>query len=190
MYTVTSGVEAGSDLILAEVQNEQQKDSLLKMLMEYLERKALPSDSSAALEVTNLARKGYYLVNGVLYYEGPDMPERRRLVVPRHLREKIIDENHDAIFAGHFSIKKTQRKISQLYFWPGMAGDVYRKCISCVTCASSQGQGRRSKPPLKSIPVNGPFEYIGMDFKEMDLSRSGNRYALVFQEYLTKWPEV
>ena len=41
-------------------------------------------------------------------------------------------------------------------------------------------------PPLKSIPVNGPFECIAMDFKEMDLSTSGNRYALVLQEYLTK----
>lgn len=53
-----------------------------------------------------------------------------------------------------------------------------------------KGQGRRSKPPLKSIPVSGPFECIAMDFKEMDLSRSGKKYALVFQEYLTKWPEV
>ena len=68
-----------------------------------------------------------------------------------------------------------------------MAGDVYQKCLSCVTCASVQGQSRRSKPPLKSIPVSGPFECISMD---MDLSRSGNRYVLVFQEYLTKWPKV
>ena len=29
-----------------------------------------------------------------------------------------------------------------------------------------------------------------MDFKELDISHSGNRYALVFQDYLTKWPEV
>ena len=29
-----------------------------------------------------------------------------------------------------------------------------------------------------------------MDYKEMDLSSKGNRYALVFQDYLTKWPEV
>ena len=29
-----------------------------------------------------------------------------------------------------------------------------------------------------------------MDFKEMDVSKKGNRYALVFQDYLTKWPEV
>ena len=31
---------------------------------------------------------------------------------------------------------------------------------------------------------------IGMDFVELDVSTSGNRYALVFQDYLSKWPEV
>ena len=43
-----------------------------------------------------------------------------------------------------------------------------------------QGQGRQIKPPLHSIPVNGPFHCIGMDYKEMDLSKRGNRYTLVF----------
>ena len=28
------------------------------------------------------------------------------------------------------------------------------------------------------------------DFKEMDMSNKGNSYALVFQDYLTKWQEV
>ena len=34
-----------------------------------------------------------------------------------------------------------------------------------------------------------PFQCVGMGFKEMDTSTNGNRYALVFQDYLTKWPE-
>ena len=29
-----------------------------------------------------------------------------------------------------------------------------------------------------------------MDFKELDVYERRNRYALVFQDYLTKWPEV
>ena len=58
-----------------------------------------------------------------------------------------------------------------------------------MTCTRS-GQGSRGKPPLVSIPVGGPFDMIGMDFVELDVSKSGNRYALVFQDYLSKWPEV
>lgn len=46
--------------------------------------------------------------------------------------------------------------------------------------------------PLKSIEVGGIFECIGMNFPEMDTARSGNKYTLrlVFQDYLSKWPEV
>ena len=47
-----------------------------------------------------------------------------------------------------------------------------------------------SKPLLVSVPVRGPFECLGMDFVEFDLSGTGKRDALVFQDYLTKWPEM
>ena len=83
----------------------------------------------------------------------------------------------------------TQR-VSQYFYWSGMKGDIYKKCAGCVTCASVSGQGTRERPALVSIPVGGPFECIGMDFVEMDRSRGGNRYAVVMQDYLTKWPEV
>ena len=48
---------------------------------------------------------------------------------------------------------------------------------------------RVRKPLLHCIPVVEPFQCVGMGFKEMDTSTNGNRYALVFQDYLTKWPE-
>ena len=67
-----------------------------------------------------------------------------------------------------------------------MRQDAHHKCTSCMVCASVQGQDRRVKPPLKSIQVGGAFECIGMDFKQMDVSHSGNQYTLVFQDYLTK----
>ena len=118
------------------------------------------------------------------------MPGRGRLVVPAQLRKQVLLENHEAVFAGHFAPKKLMQRVSQYYYWPQMKADIFKVCESCVTCLSTQGQERRPRPPLKSIPVGEPFECIGMDFKEFDVSERGNRYALVFQDYLTKWPEV
>ena len=46
------------------------------------------------------------------------------------------------------------------------------------------------KTTTKCIEVGEPFECIGMENKELDLSNKRNRYALVFQDYLIKWPEV
>ena len=51
---MTSGSETG-DPMLAKVQEGQRQDAELKMLIEYLKSKVLPSDSKAASEVMNLA---------------------------------------------------------------------------------------------------------------------------------------
>ena len=69
-----------------------------------------------------------------------------------------------------------------------MRGDIQKVCETCILCTSTQGQRQRKKPFLHCIPVGEPFECVGMDFKEMDTSTDGNRYARVFKDYLTKWP--
>ena len=38
--------------------------------------------------------------------------------------------------------------------------------------------------------MSGPFERIGVDVIQFPYTRRGNRYAIVFMDYLTKWPEV
>ena len=46
------------------------------------------------------------------------------------------------------------------------------------------------QPPLTPIPVSGPFHRVGVDVIQFTKSYSGNRYGVVFVDYLTKWPEV
>ena len=181
---------SGPDSTLQQVQTEQWKDPELARLIDFLTDKILPSDPREANVVVGLAKKGYYVIDGILYYEDTEVCDHRCVVVPHHLRQKLLDEHHDLPFAGHFAVKRMVQRIKQFYYWNGLRSDVYKKCSSCVTCASVRGQGNRGKPPLVNIPVGGPFDMIGMDFVELDVSKSGNRYALVFQDYLSKWPEV
>ena len=173
-----------------KIRKAQRSDSELNQLIQYLEEKSLPEDPVRARKLMTQAQKGYFLVDGVLYFENGDAAGRRRLVVPTSLHKEVLSEHHEAMFAGHFAPKKMYRRLSQYYYWPGIRAAVYKVCESCVVCASTQGQEWRKKPPLKCIPVGKPFECLGMDFKEMDVSEDGNKYALVFQDYLTKWPEV
>ena len=177
-------------LLTRKIQTSQREDTDLLRLIEYLENGSLPEDPVAAKKIATQALKGYYLVDGILFFEDSTISERRRMVVPTQLRRQVLLENHSAVFAGHFGPKKLLQRVSQQYYWPGMKGDTYQVCKSCVTCLSTQGHERRTKPPLKCIEVGEPFECIGMDIKEFDMSSKGNRYALVFQDYLTKWPEV
>ena len=59
-----------------------------------------------------------------------------------------------------------------------------------MPCASRSGPGERVRPPLQPIPVVGPFHRLGVDVLTLPLTTLGNRYIVVFMDYLTKWPEV
>ena len=45
-------------------------------------------------------------------------------------------------------------------------------------------------PLLTPIPVGGPFHRIGNDILQLPVTKCGHKYAVVFMDYLTKWPEV
>jgi len=70
--------------------------------MDYLEQNILPE---LANNVTTQAQKGYYVVDGVLYFEDASVSGCQRLVVPVVLRRQVLLDNHDSIFAGHFAPK-------------------------------------------------------------------------------------
>jgi len=52
------------------------------------------------------------------------------------------------------------------------------------------GAGRRQSPPMKSIPVDHPFQIIGVDNMKLPVATRGNSYAIVFKDLFTKWPMV
>ena len=72
---------------------------------EYLECGLLPTDKSIAQKVV-LASKHYEMIDGVLHYEDPSRPGRWCVVVPKELRQQIIEEAHAEVFVGHFSERK------------------------------------------------------------------------------------
>ena len=42
----------------------------------------------------------------------------------------------------------------------------------------------------KSIPVDHPFQTVSEDITELPLTINENRYTVIFQDLLTKWPMV
>ena len=52
------------------------------------------------------------------------------------------------------------------------------------------GYGRRNQPPLHPISVQRPFQILGVDIMELPVTEKGNRYVIVFEDFLTKWPLV
>jgi len=72
---------------------------------------------------------------------------------------------------------------------PKMRSDIHKWCNGCLVCATRQSN-RATHPPLNPIPVEGPFHCVGVDVIQFPKSQSRNQNAIVFTDYLTKWPEV
>ena len=70
-----------------------------------------------------------------------------------------------------------------------MHKEVTQLCRTCEKYASRH-VGKPIKPPLTPIPFKGLVDRIGDDVIKFPLSAKGNKYAVVFMDYLTKWPEI
>ena len=70
-----------------------------------------------------------------------------------------------------------------------MRADITSWCRGCLTCATRH-VGQAVRPLLTPIPVEGPFHRVGVDVLQLPTSARGNKYTIVFMDYLTKWPEV
>ncbi|CAI7738841.1 unnamed protein product [Closterium sp. NIES-53] len=58
-----------------------------------------------------------------------------KIWVPNYppLRQLLLEEFHDVLYAGHFGSNKTLAGIAKVYYWPHMANDVQKFVTSCDT---------------------------------------------------------
>ena len=192
MVTMCRSVSETSDYSLLSLtsQNEigklQFQDTELGPIYKYLEANKLPSDPKLSKQLVS-ERCQFDLVNDVLYYKNPDLPGRWRIAVPH---ETLLREAHDSKFAGHFAERRIYELLRRHYWWRGMRADIRKYCRLCMVCTLRSGARRALKPELQPIPVGGSFHRVGVYVLQLPLRFEGNQYAIVFMDYLSKWPEV
>lgn len=114
-----------------------------------------------------------------------------QLVIPEALRFEILSNAHDHVTGGHLGTHKTYQKLRTRYWWKGMFKDTEHWCKSCVDCSMRKTPRTNLKAPLLPIPVDGAFDRVVVDvIGPLRKTERGNRYILVFTDYLTRWPEA
>ena len=166
---------------------EQRKDATVNEMICFLETGELPSDNKRAKKIAT-QQSLFVIMDNVLYYIDAKRGHQKRIVVPKHLREKILGETHRGLMSGHFSGRRTFSTLAKHWWWESMYVDTLKYVDGCPECIISSGRGRHVKPPLHPIPVNRPFQVVGADLMELPKTRRDNKYVLVIQDYLTKWP--
>ena len=177
------------DMKSDEFSDIQRNDKDLKPIITYLEEKCLPNSETEARRVMSLVPV-MTIENRILYYIDCKQKNMKRTVVPQQLQQQIMTYYHSSIMAGHFSGVRLYKTLSKRWYWEGMYGDCLAHSKSCPQCAISQGTGKKIVPPLNPIPISRVFQIVGVDIMELPKTRSGNKYVVVFQDFLSKWPMV
>lgn len=136
--------------------------------------------------------KAYSIEEGVLLKLKKNSNGRvlRQLVVPLAMREEVLRMCHDDFTGAHLGQKKTWAKLNNRFYWPGSYKDTIDHVESCEVCAKIKCP-QATRAELKPIvEFDKPFDMVGMDILELSRTSLGNRYCIVFTDYLTKWVEA
>ncbi|GJP69600.1 hypothetical protein CLOP_g592 [Closterium sp. NIES-67] len=90
-----------------------------------------------------------------------------KIWVPNYppLRQLLIEEYHDVLYAGHFGSNKTLTGIAKHYYWPHMADDVQKFVTSCDTCQRMKSSKQKKAELLQPLPVpEQPWQVVSLDF--------------------------
>ena len=103
----------------------------------------------------------FWIEDGVLYAKG------HRPYVPKTggLRQVLLRETHDALYAGHPGQDRTLALISESYYWPRMESDVELYVRTCLVCQQDKTERKKTAGTLEPLPIPGrPWESVSMDF--------------------------
>ena len=87
---------------------------------------------------------------------------------------------------------RTLETLALNYIWPGVYNDVKNHVKKCKFCSRRKVNTQQAKVPIQKFPIPPyPFFRCHLDFiGPLPMSKSGNTFALVAKDALSKWPEV
>ena len=168
---------------------EQSRDPELQEIIAFLKTGELPMEEKRARRIA-LQGSLFVLEEDTLYYVDPKLDHRRRIAVPSHLKQQILQENNASGMGGHLSGQRMYGALVRHWWWDGMYQDTVSFARQSPECAFVTGASKPHRPPLHPIPVSRPFQIVGVDIMELPKTETGNRYVIVLQDFLTKWPLV
>jgi hypothetical protein len=117
-----------------------------------------------------------------------------RLVIPDYgnLRIDFIHEAHDAGYAGHVGVDRTQSAIERAYWWPGIRKDVRTYVLECDSCQRNKPVNKKPAGKIQPIPIpDKPWSDISMDLiTDLPETEEGFDSVAVFVDRLTKMTHI
>ena len=171
-----------------EIKKLQEEDETLK---KYREMSELENKEGVQTDKIQFIKK-----NGLLYRKYNEVLKdevKLQLMVPKSLRDKVLNIAHCSLLSAHLGIKKTHDKICNDFYWPSINQDVRRFVLSCDICQRTVDKKVTYRAPMGHLPVlDVPYKCICVDIigPINPMSSRGHRYVLTIIDLSTRYPEA
>ena len=132
--------------------------------------------------------KKFEIKNEVLYRNTElDGKAVSQLVLPSCYKDVVLSGLHDDV--GHQGRDRTLWLVRQIFYWPGLEGDVEQKVAQCPNCIRRKSHIR---PRAEMIPIESsrPLELVCIDFLGLERSKGGYENVLVITDHFTRYAQA
>ena len=181
------------DLTPNNIKDLQRKDSDFMPLIKYLEINELPASQKQARKLL-LEASDYLLIDGILFHSSIKKSRRERnldnyqIVVPRLMRNLVLQVCHDSPLGGHSGIKNTIDRVREHYYFPKLSTIVSDYVRSCHECQIRKTSSFHTKAGIVPFPTpSQPFEVWEVDLcGPFPLSSSGHSHIFTAIDMFSK----
>ena len=174
----SSDVFAATEADIREASNSDEQYKLLLSTIqnhEFAPSRAMEND---LLKEFHNVKDRLSIVDGLVTYTYETGSPR--LVVPRNLRKRVIENLH----AAHQGEESILSRARVSVYWPRITHDIKSSCATCKLC-SENAPSQRKEPLIMTGPPEFPFEQVVADLFTENLA-----WYLAFACRLTGWLEI
>jgi hypothetical protein len=125
--------------------------------------------------------KPYFHRRNKISYEKGVLLWGYRIIIPKTLREQLLNELHSA----HFGMSRMKAQARTWLWWPSLDSSIEQFCKSCLPCLQTRQDPPRANPtPWPEAKT--PYERVHIDY----LGPIRHKMYLIITCAYSKWPEV
>jgi hypothetical protein len=160
-------------MTIAEIQEASEKDKTICKNREGIEKNKWTKEGEL---------KPYFIVRKDLTVHESIILKGRKLVIPRKLRQRILQLAHES----HQGVLKTKQLLREKVWWSRMDTDLEEMIKTCHACQIMANPTQA--PPVNTTKLpDRPWKKLGIDLTG---PFTNNEYLLVVIDYYSRFPEV